>query len=221
MAVSRARSDERPLLDLDQVGQLAAHMPAHLRGLVDLAFWGHVRLGELLALRMGDVDTEVGTVDARRQVVETDSGPLEGPPKARSQRPVHLPPQGVQALTGHLATRHPVPPTARVFVRRDGTTLRAHHVHAAWSTARRVVQLPGAHLHDQARGTDVGRAERGDAGRGDATGRPLLIARSDDLPTRSRATRRRGRCPPGPARGGHNAEPYGHGWARERLEPDG
>jgi integrase len=33
-------------------------------------------------------------------------------------------------------------------VRRDGRALRAHHVHAAWSTARRAADLPGVHLHD-------------------------------------------------------------------------
>ena len=42
----------------------------------------------------------------------------------------------------------PALPTARLFVRRDGRTLRAHHVHAAWSTARRSADLPGVHLHD-------------------------------------------------------------------------
>jgi integrase len=89
-----------------------------------------------------------GTVTVRRQVVETDAGPVDAPPKVGSQRTVHLPPQGVSALVEHLATRLPVLPTARLFVRRDGTTLRAHHVHAAWSTARRAADLPGAHLHD-------------------------------------------------------------------------
>jgi integrase len=94
------------------------------------------------------VDTNVGTVSVRRQVVETDAGPVEGPPKAGSQRMVHLPPQGIAAPAEHLATRLPALPTARLFVRRDGRTLRAHHVHAAWGTARRRADLPEAHLHD-------------------------------------------------------------------------
>jgi hypothetical protein len=41
----QARTEERPLLDLEQVQQLAAGMPGHLRGLVDLAF-GHTCGGE-------------------------------------------------------------------------------------------------------------------------------------------------------------------------------
>ena len=54
---------------------LSAHMPENLRGLVDLAFWAHLRLGELLALR--SIDMDPGTVAVQRQVVETDVGPVE------------------------------------------------------------------------------------------------------------------------------------------------
>ncbi|WP_138757840.1 site-specific integrase [Modestobacter altitudinis] len=95
----QARTDERPLLDLEQVQQLATRMPAHLRGLVELAFWGHLRLGELIALRIQDVDLDAGTVTVRRQGVETDTGPEEGPPKVGSHRTVHLPPQGTRRWT--------------------------------------------------------------------------------------------------------------------------
>ena len=89
-----------------------------------------------------------GTVAVQRQVVETDAGPVENPPKAESPRVIHLPPQGVSALAEHLKTRFPALPTARLLVRRDGRALLAHHVHAAWSTARRAADLPDVHLHD-------------------------------------------------------------------------
>lgn len=148
VGAGQARSDERPLLDLDQVETLADAMPEHLRGLVQLAFWGHLRLGELVALRVEDIDLNAGTVAVRRQVVETDDGPLEGPPKAGSHRIVHLPDQGVDALDDHLRVRRVAVPTDHLFARPDGSELRAHHVHTAWSTARRRVGLPGAHLHD-------------------------------------------------------------------------
>ena len=39
-------------------------------------------------------------------------------------------------------------PSARVFTRPDGSELRAHHVHAAWQTARAKVGLADAHMHD-------------------------------------------------------------------------
>lgn len=143
----QAPSEERPLLDLEQVRRLAANTPGHLRGLVELAFWGHLRLGELLALRIGDVSVDKGTVTVHRQVVETDSGPAVGPPKSGSQRTVHLPPQGVDALRALAAPRSG--PTGRSALRAaDGSTLRAHHVHAAWNAARKAAELPDAHLHD-------------------------------------------------------------------------
>jgi integrase len=63
----QARSDERPLLDVDQVQHLSASMPENLRGIVDLAFWAHLRLGELLTLPIGDIDLDAGTVAVQRQ----------------------------------------------------------------------------------------------------------------------------------------------------------
>ena len=123
-------------------------MPVHLRGLVELAFWGHLRLGELVALRIEDVDLDAGTVSVKRQVVETDAGPEESPPKVGSQRTVYLPAQGVEALDEHLRIRGSNAPTDHLFARPDDSMLRAHHVHAAWSTARKRASLPGAHLHD-------------------------------------------------------------------------
>src|SRR4051794_9922055 len=144
----QARTDERPLLDLEQVQQLAANMPVHLRGLVELAFLGHLRLGELVALRIEDVDLDAGRVSVRRQVVETDAGPEESAPKAGSQRTVYLPDQGVDALDEHLRIRGSTAPTDRLFARSDGSMLRAHHVHAAWHTARKRASLPEAHVHD-------------------------------------------------------------------------
>ncbi|CCG01270.1 Putative Phage integrase family [Blastococcus saxobsidens DD2] len=180
----QARSDERPLLDLDHVQRLSANMPENLRGLVDLAFRAHLRLGELLALRIGDIDMDNGTVTVQRQVVETDAGPVESPPKVGSQRVIHLPPQGVSALAGHLKTRSPALPTARLFARRNGSPprpsrpRRLEHVPASSQPGRR----PSA--RSAACGPHPGGAERGDPGRGHAARRPLVVPRGDDLPAR-------------------------------------
>ena len=113
-------SPERPLLDREQVEALAEAMPAHLRALVLVAFWAHLRLGEVLALRRGDVDTEAGTVRVERQVVEVDAGPVETAPKSASIRMVHLAAPGLEVVREHLASRGPMLRTARLFVRPDG-----------------------------------------------------------------------------------------------------
>lgn len=144
----QASSPERPLLDIAQVERIAAAMPEHLRALVLVAFWVHLRLGELLGLERGDLDLDAGTLLVDRQVIETDDGPVVTAPKAASRRTVHLPQPAVEALRDQAASTPLAMPTARVFTRRDGSELRAHHVHGGWKTARRKAGLPNAHLHD-------------------------------------------------------------------------
>jgi integrase len=144
----RPNTPERPLLDREQVEALAEAMPGHLRALVLVAFWAHLRLGEVLALRRGDVDTEAGTVRVEHQVVEVDAGPVETAPKAASARMVHLAAPGLEVVREHLVSRGPMLRTARLFVRPDGTKLRAHHVHAAWQAARARLGFDETHFHD-------------------------------------------------------------------------
>jgi integrase len=142
-------SPERPLIGVETVDALAAAMPDHLRAFVLIAFWGHARLGELLALRVDDVDLEAGTIRIERQAVEVDGqGVRVTTPKVGSIRTVHLPAPGIDAVTQQLSTR-PTKPSTPLFARPDGSELRAHHVHAAWAVARRTVGHPELHLHDR------------------------------------------------------------------------
>ena len=141
-------SPERPLLSLEDAQRLAAQMPANLQPLVHLAYWAHGRLGELLALRVGDVDLERGTLRIERQVIEVDhAGTRITAPKVGSRRTVHLPEPALDTLRDLLAAR-PADPDAPLFIRPDGTELRAHHVHAAWAKARTAAGLDGVHFHD-------------------------------------------------------------------------
>lgn len=141
-------SPERPLLDLDTVEALIAAMPEHLRVLTLVAFWGHLRIGEVVALQRRDIDLANGSLHVERQHVEkVGTGPVETPPKAASRRSIHLPVQAVEALRQHLSD-NPGLPAAPVFTRRDGSQLRASHVQRAWSTARQKVGRPDVHFHD-------------------------------------------------------------------------
>ena len=142
-------SPERPLVDLDVVTALVDAMPEHLKAFTIVAFWGHARLGELLGLRVGDVDADKGTLRIERQVIEVDGeGPRITAPKVGSIRTVHLPTPAVDALVTHLAGRGVTNPDAPLFTQPDGAELRAHHVHARWETARNRVGQPGLHFHD-------------------------------------------------------------------------
>jgi len=151
---SQPDTPERPLVTHEDVAALADAMPVHLRALVALAFWGGLRLGELLGLEVGDLaldeESRTGTVRVQRQQQEVDGEVVVGPPKAESVRVVSLPAPAVETLLEHLAQRGAVLPTARVFVRASGDVLRSWDVHRYWRRARRGIDgLPeGLHIHD-------------------------------------------------------------------------
>ncbi len=124
-------------------------MPPELRTLTTLAFWAHTRLGEVLALRRGDVLLERGQLRIERQAVEVDGvGARITEPKAGSRRTITLPEPAVDALRAHLEDLPPGLPGAPLFTRPDGSELRAHHVHYAWKRARIRAGLLDAHFHD-------------------------------------------------------------------------
>lgn len=144
-----ARAREQPLLlTIGDVDRLVGFMPGHLAALTVVTFWGALRLGEGIALRRVDLDLAVGSVNVQIQDVETDSGLLEGPPKASSARLVHLPDEATAVLRAHVHSQPPGLPTARLFTLPDGQRLRAHHVHYAWHKARLMSGLPQARWHD-------------------------------------------------------------------------
>jgi integrase len=82
------------LLAVEDVDALAMAIRPHLRALVLVGFWGHLRLGELVGLERADVELDEGTVRVERQVIETDEGPMVAEPKAASRRMVYLPEPG-------------------------------------------------------------------------------------------------------------------------------
>ncbi len=49
------KTPEQPLIDLHDLDRLTDAMPEHLRALTTLAFWACLRIGEVVALRRGDI----------------------------------------------------------------------------------------------------------------------------------------------------------------------
>jgi integrase len=140
---------ERPLLDLDQVQLLRLAMPEHLQDLVAVTFWAHLRIGEVVALQRGDFDPERRALRIERQQIELRGGGSQlTAPKAGSRRRTHLPDPAVEAIENQLRRLGPGLPTARLFVRPDGTPLRVGHIQHAWRQAARGVGLDGVHFHD-------------------------------------------------------------------------
>lgn len=150
-------SPERPWVSRETAEALAAAMPTEtLRVLVLTKFWGCLRLGEVLALRRGDVATRV-TKDGSsvmvlrisKALVRVESQLVEGPPKTReSIREVPLPRQAAAVLRAYLDLEPLAHPTAYLFHATGGRHLRQDEVRKPFIAAQKTLGLKGLHLHD-------------------------------------------------------------------------
>ncbi|MEU8318035.1 site-specific integrase [Nonomuraea sp. NPDC048881] len=98
------KPEERPVLTVAKVFELAAPMPARLRAPVLLSTFASLRWGEVAALRRMDLDLNARTVSVRQQHVELDTGELlVGPPKSRAGvRTIAIPEAIIPMLREHL-----------------------------------------------------------------------------------------------------------------------
>ena len=189
-------SPERPLVDVDVVMALTNAMPEHLQTLTLVAFWGHSRLGELLGLRVDDVDLRTGTLRIERQVVEVDGeGPPSQPPRSAA---------GARCISQRLPSK-----LSRATSLISTTLVSTRHSsrgRAEGSYVHIMSTLPGTPpggRSDSRSCTSMTSARwphpvstsRRDARRGDAPSRPRVQPGRDALPARCRRTRRRD-CPP-------------------------
>ncbi|GAA3795181.1 site-specific integrase [Sphaerisporangium flaviroseum] len=144
--------DERPVLTVPQVFQLADLMPERLRALVLLATFASLRWGEVAALRRMDLDLMAGTVSVRQQHVELDSGELLiGPPKSRAGvRTVAIPSAIIPVLEHHLANYTGPEDDSLIFTGARGGVFRRSNFRraAGWASATRKLGLTGLHFHD-------------------------------------------------------------------------
>ncbi|MHB8220960.1 MAG: site-specific integrase [Acidimicrobiales bacterium] len=88
----QAPRHEQRYLTPAQVARLADTIDQRYRGLIHLAAYGGLRIGELAGLRVGRVDLSAGTVQVVEQVVEVAGTQHFGPPKtAAGRRTVPVP----------------------------------------------------------------------------------------------------------------------------------
>ena len=144
------RSDERPFVDADMVVALARAIEPRYRALVLLAGFGGLRLGELLALKARDFDSERGVVRVEKQVVELRDGTriVTAPKTEAGRRVVHLPMAVSGALAWHLENFPPKDNESVVFTGPLSDGLRRATLQKAWDQARRTAGLADVHLHD-------------------------------------------------------------------------
>ncbi|MFE6387218.1 tyrosine-type recombinase/integrase [Nocardiopsis dassonvillei] len=141
-------SEERPVLSVSQVFELAEAINPRYRALVLLATFGSLRWGELAGLRRRHLDLDRRTVTVRETVY--DIGTLEkGKPKSRAgARTVRLPSLILPDLRRHLDEYSAPGPNGFVFVGVRGNQLRRSNFTKYWADACAAVGLEDVHLHD-------------------------------------------------------------------------
>ncbi|MFJ1545465.1 tyrosine-type recombinase/integrase [Streptomyces sp. NPDC088246] len=118
-----------------QVEAMARGMPPYIRAAIVTLAGSGLRIGELLGLKVADVDFKAGSIRVERQRLQ--SGKI-GPPKtAKSRRTVPVGEVVTDALLGHLAAR---PSTDWLFTMEEGEPLNYRRWKTEWNCARRWLQ---------------------------------------------------------------------------------
>ncbi|MEV6895916.1 tyrosine-type recombinase/integrase [Amycolatopsis sp. NPDC051372] len=149
----RENPDERPVLTVPQVFDLAGRMPERFRALVLLAAFGSLRWGEVTALRRCDVAEDAAWVLVSRAMVEVPGrGLVVGPPKSRAGvRTVIIPAAVRPDLVQHLDTWVKPPQDALLFTgERAGHAVRRPNFsqRTRWTEVVEKMGLKGLHFHD-------------------------------------------------------------------------
>ncbi|MFF7437372.1 tyrosine-type recombinase/integrase [Streptomyces sp. NPDC008122] len=118
-----------------QVEAMARVMPSYIRAAIVTLAGSGLRIGELLGLKVSDVDFKAGTIRVERQRLQ--SGKI-GPPKtAKSRRTVPVGEVVTDALLAHLAAR---PSKEWLFTMEEGEPLNYRRWKTEWNCARRALQ---------------------------------------------------------------------------------
>jgi integrase len=149
----RESADERPVISVAQVFQIAGQVPDRYRVLVLLAAFGSMRWGEVAALRRSDVAGDGSSVRIARAMVELSGrGVVFGPPKSRAGvREVAIPDALRDDVLKHLVKYVGDDPDALLFtgelsggpVRRSNFSQRVK-----WTSMVIKLGMPGVHFHD-------------------------------------------------------------------------
>jgi integrase len=145
--------DERPVLTIAQVFDLAGRMPTRFRALVLLAAFGSLRWGEVTALRRSDVAPDASWVRVSRALVEVPGkGLIVGPPKSRAGvRELILPTAIRPDLLKHLESWVKPGQESLLFTgERDGHAVRRPNFsqRTKWTEVVEKMGLKGVHFHD-------------------------------------------------------------------------
>ncbi|GAA0273278.1 tyrosine-type recombinase/integrase [Cryptosporangium japonicum] len=144
--------EERPVLTMPQVFQLADAVPGRYRAFILVSTFACLRWGEASALQRQDIDLVRGTVRVRQAFTEQrGKGLVLGPPKSRAGlRTVTIPASILPAVREHLIGSVPAEPDAFVFTVPSGRPIWRGNFNkvVGWMAAVSAIGAPGLHFHD-------------------------------------------------------------------------
>jgi integrase len=144
------KASERPMPTTSEVLALIEAMPARYRLTLVLAGLGGLRMGEVLGLRLTDVDTLRSAVHIRQTAQEIPGlGRIVKDPKSDAgRRTVVLPRQAMDAIATHVQA-FGCATTGELITDPRGGPARRPRVSAAWQKAKAAVGSdPEMHPHD-------------------------------------------------------------------------
>lgn len=135
---------------LVQLEALVSAMPERYRLMPLLASWCAMRFGELIELRLRDLDLANCVVKIRRGAVRADGAVLIGDPKSEAgRRDVAIPPHLMPLVHGHLARSTTGGKDDLLFPAADGTsTLAPSTFYRVYYPAREAAGRPDLRFHD-------------------------------------------------------------------------
>jgi integrase len=144
-------SDEREVIPLPAVFDIADIIAPRWRVLVLLATFAQMRFGELAGLTRNRLDLDACEIRITEALIEPGNGSLlTEPPKSRAgKRVVSFPAELVPELRAHLDTYAAPGSRGLVFVGPKGGRLRRSNFREdVWAKAATAVGVPDAHFHD-------------------------------------------------------------------------
>ena len=140
---------ERPVLTLDDVAHLASAIEPRYSLFVWLAVLGSLRWGELMGLRVTDLDEATSTIRIARSVAEIGTRQFIKTPKTSAGiRTATLPASLWPQINAHIEAFSEQVHPFRLFVGPQGGTPRRPNFSKIWARALQEAGLDGIHIHD-------------------------------------------------------------------------
>lgn len=143
-------SEERPLVELDQIRRLIDALPERWQAMGLTAAWCGLRFGELVGLQRKHIDLLHGTISVESPIAELPDGRLvkKAPKTKAGRRPVAIPGPLIPMLETHLAAYGEPGPEGYVFLGPKGGMPRRSNWSTMWRKACADAGLDGIRLHD-------------------------------------------------------------------------